>query len=306
VKLAPTSCAICGTRVPAEEVYPANVREEDFNRDVFSQRRLPDRIHYRMVRCLRCGLIRADPAADAQSLEHLYEGSHVFDGEEANLRRTYGRYLRRLAKHRPPGGALLEVGSGNGFFLLEARASGYADVTGVEPSREAVAKADSAIADRLVCDVMRPGLLDAATFDVVCLFQVFDHIPDPNELLTECRRILRPDGLVLALNHDVTALPNRIMRERSPIIDVEHTYLYNRATMRDIFERNGFDVLEVDRAWNEYSLGYLVRLAPLPRRVKDVLLGRARRILGRIDIRLPLGNLFLVARSPTPKGDHVG
>ena len=65
------------------------------------------------------------------------------------------------------------------------------------------------------------------------------------------------------------------MGERSPIIDVEHTYLYSPATMSAIFRRNSFDVLEVGRVWNDYSLRYLARLAPIPRRPQALLLKSA-------------------------------
>ena len=143
------------------ELYPASLAGADFNTGVFSQRRLPDRIHYRMVRCRRCGLVRADPAADAQTLEKLYERSEGFDEEEGNLRRTYGRYLRRLRRHDlsrgQPAGDRLRYG----FFLLQARVEGYGVVTGIEPSRAAAALADPLIATRIVQGVMKPGPLRA-------------------------------------------------------------------------------------------------------------------------------------------------
>ena len=60
------------------------------------------------------------------------------------------------------------------------------------------------------------GLYDARmfqpeSFDLICAFQVFDHVPAPAELLAECHRILRPGGLVLALNHDVESLSARLL-----------------------------------------------------------------------------------------------
>jgi hypothetical protein len=109
--------------------------------------------------------------------------------------------------------------------------------------------------------------------------------------------------LVLALNHNVDALPNRILGSRSPIIDVEHTYLYSPATMRAIFRSNGFDVLEIGRVWNDYSLSYLARLAPIPRRPKELLLKAMSSRIGRVTVRAALGNLYLIARNPTPKSE---
>jgi len=170
----PTRCAICRTEGNAGELYPANFDFSDFNPEIFSARRLPDRIHYRVVKCNACGLVRSDPVADDAALSELYQQSTFDYGTEVNnLRRTYGRYLDRLNAHGAHKGSLLEIGCGNGFFLEESQARGYSDVRGVEPGSHAVARAAPGIRERIVCDMMRPGLFAAASFDVVCLFRLF-------------------------------------------------------------------------------------------------------------------------------------
>jgi SAM-dependent methyltransferase len=127
----------------------------------------------------------------------------------------------------------------------------------------------------------------------VTLFQVLDHIPEPAAFLRECLQILRPGGALLALNHNVTAWSARVLKERSPIIDVEHTYLYSPATMRRIFEQAGFEVLTVGPVRNTY----LLHLMPLPRALKQALIPRMRQTrVGRSQLTVPLGNLCLIAR----------
>jgi SAM-dependent methyltransferase len=129
------------------------------------------------------------------------------------------------------------------------------------------------------------------------MFQVLDHMPDPAGLLDECRRVLRPGGVVLAFNHNVSAWSARLLGERSPIIDVEHTYLYSPATIRALFERSGFDVASVRPVRNTYSLKYLAHLLPLPDAQKKPLLSFLRRSsVGRLEVTVPLGNLCLIAR----------
>src|SRR6202158_2146017 len=160
-----TTAAICETPGNSDELYPPTFGEASFNDRVFSARRLPDRVHYRMVRCRKCGLVRSDPAADQSSLAELY-GRSTFDyaAEVPNLRRTYGRYLART-KSYSSGRSLLEVGCGNGFMLEEWLALGYRKVRGVAPSRDAIASAAPSIRDRIVCDIMRSGLFEAGSFD---------------------------------------------------------------------------------------------------------------------------------------------
>jgi SAM-dependent methyltransferase len=153
--------------------------------------------------------------------------------------------------------------------------------------------------DRIVCGVMRPGLFPSECFDVVCLFQVFDHLPDPGAVLDACREALRPGGLVLAINHNIGAVSARLLGERSPIVDVEHTYLYSHTTMARLFAARGFMVKSQGAVWNTYRLRYLARLLPLPRGIKGPLLRwLGAHWPGRVRLRVPLGNLFLIAQKP--------
>jgi 2-polyprenyl-3-methyl-5-hydroxy-6-metoxy-1,4-benzoquinol methylase len=292
-----THCAICGAGAPATELYPANFDVDDITPARFSARRLPDRVHYRMVRCTRCGLVRSDPVLDEATLAHLYaQSTFDYEAETENLKATYGRYLAKLRSFSNHQDSLLEIGCGDGFFLEQALAQGYTTVRGVEPSESAIRDAAPRVREQIVCDVMRPGLFKDGQFDAVCLFQVFDHVPHPEAVLAACRAALRPGGLILCLNHNVESVSAHVMKERSPIIDIEHTYLYSPATMRRIFKTGGFKVLRQGSVSNKYSLGYITHLVPLPRRAKALALGVLRGShVGKLTVPVPLGNLYLIA-----------
>lgn len=298
VTLHPTRCAICDTENNATELYPASFDLQAFNAAVFSARRLPNGTHYRFVKCNACGLVRSDPIADCEVLAQLYAQS-TFDyaDEVANLRAIYGRYLASLSRFGAKKGALLEIGCGNGFFLEEALAQGYTTVRGVEPSAEAVAKAAPQVRPHILCDIMHPGLFDAEQFDVICMFQVFDHILDPAALLNESSRVLAPGGMILCLNHNVEAFSARILKERSPIVDIGHTYLYSPRTLSRMFTAHGFAVRHVGSVFNRYTVRYLAHLAPIPRVLKGAFLAFLKFTrVGRIRIFVPLGHLWLVAQ----------
>ncbi len=295
-----TRCAICDSEGNATERWRATFDPEAFNARIFSARRLPDRVHYRMVVCNSCGLVRSDPVADEELLASLYASSSFDYGEEVeSIQATYGRALGWLEERSPRREALLEIGCGNGFFLQQARRQGWREARGVEPSADAVAKAPPELDGAIVQDVMRAGLFAPESFDAVCLFQVLDHISRPVELLQECLAVLRPGGQILALNHNVSAWSARLLGERSPIVDIEHTYLYSPATMRRLFAKAGFADALVRSVRNTYSLAYLTQLVPLPAGLKPRLLGAMRAgPAGRIRVTVPLGNLCLIARKP--------
>jgi len=100
--LHPTKCAICGTTEGATELYPSNLnwRRQSAR---FLRARLPDRIHYRMVKCDACGLVRSDPVVDWETLARLYASSTFDYGTEVEgLKRTYGGYLSKLDRWSIP------------------------------------------------------------------------------------------------------------------------------------------------------------------------------------------------------------
>ncbi len=302
VSLHNTRCPICETNGSDREVYPMNFRPQDLNGAVFSARRLPDRLHYRMVRCQRCGLLRSDPILPAHELARLYESSNfTYEAEAEFARATYRTYLERTLPQVRERHRLMEIGCGSGFLLREALQLGFTEVWGIEPSSEAVSKA----ADEVRTNI-RQGLYDSNTFpashfDVICGFQVLDHVPDAAALLAACMKNLKPGGLALFINHDCGALSNRLLGELSPIVDVEHTALFDKRTMRRIFEKSGFVVHEVFSVRNTYPLSYWTKLVPLPRPLKSPLLSFLAHVpLGKIPITLSAGNLGIVATKAQP------
>lgn len=321
-------CAICGKN-NYRVLYPENFDIKNLDERTFSARRLPDKVHYRIVQCKTCRLVYSNPILPYSRIVALYKKSFTsYDEHIENLKETYGFYLKKLEKFRKGlkisvsndlSGAqlkrsedehahrsekrgienlfLLEIGCGNGFFLEEALKQGYGQVYGVEPGKKSVEKANSKIKKNIVVDIFRPGLFKKNFFDVVCCFQTLDHIPDPNSFLQECFAVLKKGGLVLFLNHDVSSLSARILREGSPIIDIEHTYLFDKKTMTQIFKKHRFKILEVSDATNIHHLSHWIHLFPFPRLIK-ILLSRFLEFthLGKIKIKLNPGNVVLIAK----------
>jgi SAM-dependent methyltransferase len=292
-----TRCPICETDGSDREVYAMNFRPQDLNGEVFSARRLPDRLHYRMVRCQRCGLLRSDPILSARELARLYESSNfTYETEAEFARMTYRSYLERALPLVRERDRLMEIGCGSGFFLREALQLGFKEVWGAEPSTEAVSKASDDVRANIRQGLYGSDTFPANHFDVICAFQVLDHAPDAAALLQACVKDLKPGGVALFINHDCGGLSNRLLGELSPIIDVEHTALFDKRTMRRIFEKCGFSVREVFSVRNTYPLSYWTKLAPLPRAVKSPLLALLASVpVGKIPITLSAGNLGIIA-----------
>jgi SAM-dependent methyltransferase len=164
--------------------------------------------------------------------------------------------------------SFLEIGCGNGFMLEEAKLLGFRRVRGLEPSIDAISQAPKTVKKYIVNDILKEKTLSPSRFDLICLFQVFDHIPNPNEFLEICHKLLKPKGILVIMNHDVLSSSAKFLGERSPIFDIEHTYLYDKNTMRQILVNNHFRIRTIYSPQAIMTFRYIMRLLPLPKVVK--------------------------------------
>jgi len=292
------TCAICGQKTPFEILFPASFKRKQINKGIFSARRTPDRCHCRIVRCRKCGLIFSNPFLREKAIHRLYQESELTYGPEiGSLKKTYGNYLKKIINFVPEKNNLLEIGCGNGFFLKEALKLGFKNVWGVEPSVDAVNKADSEIKPFIKLNNFQAKLFKNNFFDVICFFQTLDHIINPNLFLNDCFKILKRQGIIFCIVHNSNSFLTKILGEKTPIFDIEHTYLYDKSTLRKIFEKNNFEVIKVINTANEYSLRYWFSLLPLGIAFKK---GVEKVIslfsLEKISLRIKAGNIVIVAK----------
>jgi len=292
-----TLCAICKSRPPSTVVYRERIDAATFTADTFSARRQPDRRHYQWVRCDACGLMRSDPVEDVD-LASLYASSTFdYSNETDGLKETYRALARRALGGASASGTVLEIGGGNGFFLDAVAQDGFDRFVEVEPSRQAVDQASALVREHAICDIMRPGLVPDGSVDLVAMFHVLDHLPDPRSVLETAFASLKPGGHIVIAVHDVEAWSARLMKERSPIFDVEHTYLYSRTTGPQLLASAGFSDVRAGTYANRYSGAYLLHLAPFPSVLKGSAPYRSvSQLARRVRFTLPLGNMWIAGR----------
>src|SRR3989344_6508466 len=134
-------CAICGDKQNTELRYKESIDFEKVDKNTFSARRIPEKVHYQLLRCNNCGLIISSPILSTDKIKYLYkESDFTYSEEVPSLKKTYSYYLKHALKYVGKNPKLLEIGSGNGFFLEEVKTIGIKDFWGVEPSRSAIDK----------------------------------------------------------------------------------------------------------------------------------------------------------------------
>jgi len=295
-----TICPICESLDNSKLVYSSNIKVETINAEVFSARRLPDRQHYQWVRCLSCGLLRSDPILEL-NLTQLYEES-TFDyiAEVNGLKKTYLGLVKQVLGKNSSTRSIFEVGGGSGFFLEAAKDFGFNIVAGVEPSYAAIGAAREDIRPHLIASMMSSSVLPMNSFQIGAMFHTLDHLQDPIQTLKDCLAALEPGGAFVAAVHNERSWTARLLGERSPIIDIEHTFLYSLKTGIQIFEKAGFVDVRSGHYTNHYSLAYILHLLPISRTLRKLVLGSwVGQLLTKIKVNVPLGNMWISGIKPS-------
>lgn len=267
-----TICAVCETKGNYKLRFESSFKESDFNAKMFLSRKIPGKSHYKMVTCKKCGLLYSNPILKEKYIDKLYTQSTVpLHNDLINASEIYFGYMKNLLNKISKKSHILDIGCGNGFFLSRLRRSGYKNVFGVEPSKKAVKFLPNGISKKNIkIGLYKRSMFPKEAFDLICFFQVFDHLVDPNKFLRDCFYNLKKGGYVFALLHNTDSLSLKILQDRSPIIDVQHIYLFNKNNISTIFRKNGYEVEKVFTTFSRYSLSYWIKMGPFPKFIKNL------------------------------------
>jgi SAM-dependent methyltransferase len=172
---------------------------------------------------------------------------------------------------------------------------GFSGVIGVEPSTAPINAAKPEVRPFLRHQSFCDDDFASSSATLVSCFQVLEHVSAPVSVVSTAFRVLKPKGLFLAVVHNQRALSARILGMKSPIYDIEHLQLFNKASARKLLERAGFEGIRVYPLWNRYPLRYWFRLFPFPDSIKGGLMSFAKSSsIGNVKISCPAGNLVLI------------
>ena len=162
--------------------------------------------------------------------------------EEVSARRV--RKMLALLDNQPRQARLLDVGCSSGAFLMTARKLGLEGV-GVEPAAEAAATARRAGLN-VFTGFLEAVRFPAASFDAATLIEVIEHLRDPRSLLAECRRVLRPGGILLVTTPNASSWTVHIMGARWGGFSLAamggHISFFNPRSIQMIARRTGFEL----------------------------------------------------------------
>ncbi len=212
-----------------------------------------DSLLYSMVNCAGCGLRFLSPRpSDAEIGRYYPRNYYISDRDPIE---QWEPYLSRKADLLPSApGRLLDIGAQKGEFLEVCRRRGW-EIQGVEISREIPNPYGVPMAYGRAWEVEFPE----ASFDVITMWHVFEHIARPKELLGLVSRWLKPGGVLLIAVPNAASLQHRVMH----VEDIpRHLFAYSAKSIGRMLSEAGFGTISFDYsdAVHEQNMSGLVSL----------------------------------------------
>ncbi len=219
---------------------------------------------WELFKCENCGLLFIWPQPNWDELIlHYPKQYHGYLTSKSNLQDIFRKYgLRKRVKKilhfaNKKRGEILDVGCASGEFLETFRSLSDWEVTGLEVVDPAIS-----ISKQKGITVITKELEDAnlkgASFDVITLWDVLEHVSDPSAVLLECHRILKQSGLLVIKTPDPSGLEARIFDRYWVGYEApQHLYSFPRKVLVDFLTNTGYRVDKVAQTGSDYAAPFI-------------------------------------------------
>ncbi|RME59781.1 MAG: class I SAM-dependent methyltransferase, partial [Candidatus Dadabacteria bacterium] len=215
-----------------------------------------------IVKCRDCSLIYENPRLPIEAIIYGYKSADNagHDSQHQMRRASFLKALKKLKKHLPPQGArVLDVGTAGGAFLEAAEDFGYQAV-GIEPS-DYLVEAGKKKGLNIYGGTLQDNPIKGEKFDMVCFWDVLEHIADPVETILLAKEMLKPDGILLINYPDIGTWQAKLAGKRFWWLLSVHLVHFSRKTIVELANRTGLEVFKFDPYWQTLEFGYLVHIA---------------------------------------------
>ena len=179
-------CPVCGSVTSSSAVFP----------------------DYQLFRCNGCGCWSSD--ARERGAATSFEPTSYFDNAELD-RPKWEALLRSLEERNRVPGSVLDIGCGTGAFLAwisEARPGLRCEGIEIDAGRGAEAHERNPTAEIQLGDAIEVLSRSSRRYDLITLWDVFEHVTAPVHLLRELTSHLAPAGSIhLVTIHEQSLVP---------------------------------------------------------------------------------------------------
>lgn len=206
---------------------------------------------YRLVKCKWCGLVYLNPRPTQQEISEEYSAEYHIerllrqepkteDKIEEEIKKNIGR-AEEIVKQFGNKGKLLDIGCSAGFFIACLKRYGW-NVTGIDISEWASKFARERLGLKVFTGIVEDIQFNEK-FDVITMYHVLEHLPDPVGTSKRVSEIITDNGVLIVKGPNLASF-DRTWHGKNwrGYSDQTHLYYFTPKTYQMVLEKAGFSV----------------------------------------------------------------
>lgn len=210
--------------------------------------------HYK---CLLCGIISLFPQPKASSIE-----SHNLSRYESKKSKQAYFNMRDIMFKRAElsvtdilrfksNGKLLDVGCSYGFYLKVFQKYGFSTL-GIDISKSAIKYLGRVFKLNGIVGEFSCHYFQSKSFEVITMFDTFEHFSNPKAVLLKSNKILKKNGLIVIQTPNIDSIISKLTgRNWFWLLPPEHLYLFSFKSLKLLLDKTGFKVLKIS-TWDDH------------------------------------------------------
>ena len=212
-------------------------------------------VDFHLYECKKCKLVTLEPKLSADELDKYYPKEYISFplsiGSERNIFRKIDRQFgvdkrvaRILRKQKIPG-KILDIGCATGVFLNEMKNKGW-ESYGIEPNAFAANYAKDQFGLKITNKSFEESNFSGSYFDVITMWDVLEHVINPDWVLHEVYRILKPNGLLVISMPNSDSIDRKIFGKYWAGWDIpRHNNVFNSKNINSYLSKFNFHLEEI-------------------------------------------------------------
>lgn len=214
---------------------------------------------YKGKKCHECGLIFISPRPAFPVVEDLYSNDRGLTSAEMHMsdafdKRLHAKHNLKIVKKYVDTGSMLEIGAGGGYFLDEARKSGF-EVYAIEPNKIAASFIYNKLGIPCEDSSLTERSFNGEKFDVIYHCNVLSHLFDPIREFKKIGDRLKDNGILVFETGNIGDVEKKYYSFFLEFGYPDHLFFFGESSLRKLLETTDFKIVKVYR----YSiLSYLI------------------------------------------------
>jgi 2-polyprenyl-3-methyl-5-hydroxy-6-metoxy-1,4-benzoquinol methylase len=222
-----------------------------------------------VYKCNSCGLGILDPRPDEKEFSDLYDKNYFESHYDNGLKIGSDEMQRRISQqgHRirffrryKKRGRILDIGCGQGYFLLACQRLGYV-VEGMDISDESASYVRNELKIPVATGSIKDTKFQSNSYDVITMWHFLEHVPNPKIYIDKARQWLKNDGFLVVDVPNYEGFDAQADLRNWPNWDLPyHLYHFTARNLTVILEQHGFKIIRTKDYLSEHVKERLERI----------------------------------------------